>query len=870
MIKRYIKILLTLIISMIIIISPCTSKAVVTTDSSEAPVSTNREDGTSQTTQDDTDDEIRMYTIEEIIFNKIPVLNVNVFNTTDTKEGSIAMRIRTSIATWYVSFRNIAIICLAFVLVYIGIRMAMATVASDKANYKRMLINWMSAILIVFFIHFIMMFVFYINDTLVNLISRENTTSDIPIYETIRTRTKDFRFSVGMPAAVMYWVLFIYSLMFLWVYIKRLFTVLILIIIAPLVGVKYAIDSAGKGQRSKIFMTWTYEFSMNVLLQSIHALLYVALMQIAINLATTNVMGFILALVFINFIFKADKIFMRIFHFDRSKLIKDIAEPKKNLREEFAGALFIGGVAKDAAGATKNIAVKGARVVKRSARDLYRDHVSEEKRNNIKDKKNNILDKVDNTLNSAYKKITRGKDSYYLQLRMMSRKKGKEGNVAKRNLKKAKQQIKARYTAPFKFIKQAGGGILMIGMSLPMAVVNPAVGLNMFVKGTTGLHGMASEKDDKGNKYKGKEGVKQALSFGGYGRYKSLKKGNKKVGQTVSYLKQATVKEDEIQREFNKTFEKFSDEAIRKYKKEVKFYIKFANQDNLNMILRQGLAGKGIVDINDENIDLVINDMTKDVFEKLGIEKQYSQNMANQIRARMIKDAKSLYDAKKSETEKFEFGSMDLAVAFSGAIKDEGVGSEIRSEFMTKAMDKVLEDETFDKVDTNNVGDVVNRFTDVVLQELNISNKSGDSGSQSDSKVESDSKAESDSKVNRYSEVESDSKAESSSKVESDNEEDSYSKVESEIRDRANQIMQEAINKKKQASGSLEFSRREIKHEIQDKIQKVVETSGRKVRIDFGYGNVTKAIEELHEINKNAQKDIKTTVVKENRFIDSL
>ena len=62
----------------------------------------------------------------------------------------------------------------------------------------------------------------------------------------------------------------------------------------------------------------------------------------------------------------------------------------------------------------------------------------------------------------------------------------------------------------------------------------------------------------------------------------------------------------------------------------------------------------------------------------------------------------------------------------------------------------------------------------------------------------------------------------------------------------------------------------EIKHEIQDKIQKVVETSGRKVRIDFGYGNVTKAIEELHEINKNAQKDIKTTVVKENRFIDSL
>lgn len=819
MIKKHIKILITLLISLIIIISPCISKAVITSEDEGSAISTDTNEGenASNNANDETqdkEDELRIYTIEEIIFNKIPILNVNVFDTSDVKEDSIAMRIRTSIATWYVSFRNISIVCLAFVLVYIGIRMAMATVASDRANYKKMLINWVSAVLIVFFIHFIMMFVFFINDSLVDLLSKENRISDIPIYETIRTRSQDLRFSVGIPAAIMYIVLFIYSLMFLWVYIKRLFTVLILIILAPLVGVKYAIDSAGKGQRSKIFTSWVYEFTMNVLIQPVHALLYVALMQIAINLATTNVIGFIIALVFINFMLKADKIFMKIFHFDRSKMIKDIADPKKNLKEEFAGAFFMYGVGKDVAGATKKYISKGANAVKRGGRTLYREHVSEETRNDIKNQKNDILNKVDSTLNSAYHKITRGKDSYYLQLRIMSRQKGKIGNVAKRNLKKAKKELKARYTAPFKFIKQAGGGIIMIATSLPMGVVNPGVGLGMFVKGATGIRGMATQKDEKGNKYKGKEGVKQAVTLGAYGTYKQLSKGNKKVGATVSYLNQATIKENEIQRIFSERFNKVSDEAIKRYKQEVKFYIKYASQDNLNLILRQGLAGKGVIDINDTNIDLVIKDMTNDIFNKLGIEKQYSQNIANQMRDKMMKEAKSLYEAKKASVENTEFGSLDLAGAFSQAIKNEGISSEINDKFMQNSMEKVLKENKYNKIDSRNVEDFVNRYTESIIKDLNLSN--------------------------RFSNTE---------------------------------VTNNILNEAKKYAEDLTSQNNASKFEGQDiasKVQKIVETSGKQAGIDFGFGNVTQRIEELHEINRKAQDEIKTSVVKEDKFIDSL
>ena len=55
-----------------------------------------------------------------------------------------------------------------------------------------------------------------------------------------------------------------------------------------------------------------FDFALNVLLQSVHAILYTVLMKMAFQLALTDIPGFVLALCMMNFIFKAEKIFMRI------------------------------------------------------------------------------------------------------------------------------------------------------------------------------------------------------------------------------------------------------------------------------------------------------------------------------------------------------------------------------------------------------------------------------------------------------------------------------------------------------------------------------------------------------------------------------
>ena len=60
---------------------------------------------------------ILKYNIEDIIFNRVPILDINFFTNTaaglQIEEGSPLQIIRITIATWYVSFRNLRniIIC---------------------------------------------------------------------------------------------------------------------------------------------------------------------------------------------------------------------------------------------------------------------------------------------------------------------------------------------------------------------------------------------------------------------------------------------------------------------------------------------------------------------------------------------------------------------------------------------------------------------------------------------------------------------------------------------------------------------------------------------------------------------------------------
>lgn len=130
---------------------------------------------------------------EEIFEGKLVLFDINFFNpkvvesTKDengkeyyyymdgnekvvTSKQNTAMQLSAVIKKWYYLIRNIALVFMVLILVYIGIRIMFSSIASDKSKYKRMLGDWVISMLLVFVLQYIMVFAVNINESIVKLI----------------------------------------------------------------------------------------------------------------------------------------------------------------------------------------------------------------------------------------------------------------------------------------------------------------------------------------------------------------------------------------------------------------------------------------------------------------------------------------------------------------------------------------------------------------------------------------------------------------------------------------------------------------------------------------------------------------------------
>lgn len=193
--------------------------------------------------------------LDDIFFHNekgiLPILNVNFFEDIGHKgDHELIYNIRDNIATWYYSLRNLAIIISLLVLVYIGIRMAISTLAEDKAKYKTMLTDWIVGFITIFLLHYIIIATIYVNEALVKAVYTTANTEYNGLIENYMTgifeiAIESIGFVDAMSATVVYVGMTIMTFMFLYTYMKRMITVAFLIIIAPLITVTYSIDKMG-------------------------------------------------------------------------------------------------------------------------------------------------------------------------------------------------------------------------------------------------------------------------------------------------------------------------------------------------------------------------------------------------------------------------------------------------------------------------------------------------------------------------------------------------------------------------------------------------------------------------------------------------
>lgn len=123
-------------------------------------------------------EEMFWFSIDKTVFNRVALFNINYFDTESTYKISddveIAadnnnLAIKNSIVKSYYICRFIALAMSLVVLIYIGIRMAIASVASDQAKYKKMLMSWVESIIILFLMPYIMSALFMFGESLTKI-----------------------------------------------------------------------------------------------------------------------------------------------------------------------------------------------------------------------------------------------------------------------------------------------------------------------------------------------------------------------------------------------------------------------------------------------------------------------------------------------------------------------------------------------------------------------------------------------------------------------------------------------------------------------------------------------------------------------------
>lgn len=329
---------------------------------------------------------IYVLTPDSIFSNNIPFLDVNFINpkkeyivdydangdpiksSTETYKDengneqtrdiqSSAYKLRDTISGWYVALRNLAIVGLLSILLYIGIRIIMSSSAQDKAKYKQRIFDWVIAMCLLVSMHYIMSFAQSITEMLTETLNKNNKrfclNLDLKDYDadddvkailnknadgndyksgTVHWQT-DFmgqaRFMLQMESesgdenetimvqmgyTVIYVVFVMYTVMFLFQYLKRLLYIAFLTIIAPIVALTYPIDKIHDGQ-AQAFNMWLKEYIFNLLLQPFHLLLYTVLVGSAMELAGNNMLYSLAA---IGFLLPGEKVLRRFFGFDKA------------------------------------------------------------------------------------------------------------------------------------------------------------------------------------------------------------------------------------------------------------------------------------------------------------------------------------------------------------------------------------------------------------------------------------------------------------------------------------------------------------------------------------------------------------------------
>lgn len=370
--------------------------------------------------------EDKMYTVEDILYNRVPVFDVNIFEESEKiKEldrDAPLIRFREIVKNWYVVFYTLANSVMVLMLVYTGIRLLFNTVGSEKARKKDLLVGWVKGFVLLNFAHMIMYSIVTINDQFVSAFSKvnESMSEDMGnLYNVILSRALDFRFTIGVAGTILYVLMVVLFVNYIMVYLLRFMRVMVLTLAVPVVIVKNVYESAGK-KVGKSFQTWLQDYLTNVSIQMMQALIYTILMKMVLSMGFVSIMGLVMAIIVLNNILSLTRTVMKMFRFSSttSKLgMESLSEndgkivPGKLAKSAVKMGVLGYGAVKVMKFQTKGLAKLTEKVRKKIGK-RYDESELKDNVDNLLNKKDKLLGEVLKTLNDDKVKKAKLFDKY--------------------------------------------------------------------------------------------------------------------------------------------------------------------------------------------------------------------------------------------------------------------------------------------------------------------------------------------------------------------------------------------------------------------------------------------------------------------------
>ncbi len=316
----------------------------------------------------------RSVNIENIIFNRIELLNIDFFinpklaiermkgktstgqdiekinrnaditgstgrstefneqnNTIEYEQGTVGL-IRAYFASIYYIIFSLSILFMLIALLILAIQYTLVQSSTKKADIKIYLNQWLKTFVETFLSIAFVIFIIKLDVFIVKVVQETfaNQTETFSLYEQIRTRAYDFRFTVGFPAAVMYIILVWYTVRFTIIYLKRVIIVMVYAIFGPIIGVYELIMLIIKNTPDKVKLQtkWYKEFMYLVLIQIVHVISYTIIISVVMDMAQNSLVGFILAIYLLKLLLKVSNYIRTIFDI-KSEVLNDLLDNSK-------------------------------------------------------------------------------------------------------------------------------------------------------------------------------------------------------------------------------------------------------------------------------------------------------------------------------------------------------------------------------------------------------------------------------------------------------------------------------------------------------------------------------------------------------------